>query len=52
MIIKHIKSLMYYTMWHLRMLGLKTIVYRPTQTEGVGTSHLKLIWARGFKLAF
>ena len=34
-------------MWCLRMLGLNIIV---DSTEGVGTSHLKLIWVRGFKL--
>ena len=36
-------------MWCLRMLGLKIIVSRPSKTEGVGTSRLKLIWARGFE---
>ena len=25
-------------------------VYRPSTAEGVGTSHLKLIWVRGLKL--
>ena len=34
-------------MWCLRMWGLKLILYRPSTTEGVGTSHLKLIWVRG-----
>ena len=36
-------------MWCLRMWGLRMIVYWPSKTEGVGTSHLKLIWERGFK---
>ena len=36
-------------MWCLRMWGLKLIVYWPSTTEGVGTSHLKLIWVRGLK---
>ena len=36
-------------MWRLRMRGLNILVYRPSKTEGVGTPHLKLIWARGFE---
>ena len=36
-------------MWRLRMWGLKTIVCWPSKTEGVGTSHLKLTWLRGFE---
>ena len=34
-------------MWCLRMWGLKVIVYWPSTTEGVRTSHLTLIWVRG-----
>ena len=33
---------------YLRMWGLKMIAYWPSTTEGVGTSHLRLIWMRGF----
>ena len=36
--------------WCLRMSCLTIIVDLPSKTEGVGTSHLKLIWVRGFKL--
>ena len=34
-------------MWCLRMWGLTIIVYGPSTTEGVGTSHLELIWVSG-----
>ena len=34
-----------------RMWGLKLRLVWPSTTQGVGTSHLKLIWVRGFKLA-
>ena len=37
-------------MWCLRMLALTIIVYLPSNTEGVGTSHLNLIWVMGLKL--
>ena len=39
-------------MWCLRMFGLKLVVDWPSNTEGVGTSHLKLIWVRGLQLEF
>ena len=39
-------------MWRLRMRGLKLTVYRSSNTEGVGTPHLKLIWVRFFFLSF
>ena len=37
-------------MWCLRLWGLNIIVDWPSTTEGVGTSHLKLMWLRLFKL--
>ena len=37
-------------MWCLRMFSSKVIVDRPSKAEGVGTSHLKLIWVRALKL--
>ena len=39
-------------MWCFRMWALNIIVDWPSTTEGPGTSRLKLIWVRGFKLLF
>ena len=39
-------------MWCLRMWGLSIIVYRPSGTEGVATSRLKLIWVRSLNFVF